>query len=347
MTSRPQDDQTLRLARSDRKSRDVGLPRVTVNVLAYNRRNDLQTTLTTIFEGLDYPASRLDVVVVDNASTDGTAELVLEKFPKARLLTLERNTGISGWNAGFRTGRGDYFLVLDDDCYLSGDSLRSLVGAAKDESADLVSFPVSSPWEEGFTFDQAYATGLLSFWGCSVLISRRAIERVGGFDPNIFIWAHEVEFTARVLNAGLRHLFLPDVTSVHLKREPRARPPTRAFVLHIRNLAYFAGKSLRARDATGALLNLAIKCAMYSLTRPSRARALPALGAGALLGIRRRSSLRPPVSRLYRKNFPDFVNPLRTTRGIGARVGIKRDRTPVFFRARGHLYPRRRASLDL
>ena len=63
--------------------------------------------------------------------------------------------------------------------------------------------------DRNYFFDQEYSTGLFSYWGCAALLSRRAVTRIGGYDPNIFIWGNELELTMRLLDDGLRHLGLP------------------------------------------------------------------------------------------------------------------------------------------
>ena len=93
----------------------VEQPLVTAAVLAYNRRDPLRITLTKLRDELDWPGERLEVIVVDNASTDGTADMVRAEFPGTKLIVNERNTGISGWNRAFEAGTGEWFLVLDDD----------------------------------------------------------------------------------------------------------------------------------------------------------------------------------------------------------------------------------------
>lgn len=185
-------------------------PRVTAAVLAYDRREELATTLRLLRDELEYPAGRLDIVVVDNASADGTAAMVRRDFPEVELIELPENVGVAGWNAAFARARGEYVLVLDDDCALTGDGLERAVRAAREQDADLVSFFVASPGEDA-DFSTEFATGLLSFWGCAALIRTHALERLGGFDPAIFLWAHELDFTMRLLDAGLTHLHLPEV----------------------------------------------------------------------------------------------------------------------------------------
>jgi len=333
-------------------------PPVTVNVLAYNRRDDVRRTLRAIFSELDYPADRLEVIVVDNASKDETAEMVRSEFPAATVLSRDHNVGVSGWNDGFRAGGGDFFLVLDDDCYITGDALKLAVSAALEEQADLVSFRVTSPWHENFAFNEFWRTGLLAFWGCSVLISGRAVAQLGGFDPRIFIWAHEVDFTARALDAGFRHLYLPEVESVHLK--PLAATSARENAAHFRNIAYFAARSLRVADAVGAIANLTCRVAINSVKRPQDARKLfGLLIAGTWLGSRHRSPLRAEVSRLYRRNYYDFISLLRIVRGVRERLrpsppagdghglGTAPARVREFYERRADIYPLQRSSLRL
>jgi len=290
-------------------------PLVTVNILAFNRREELGRTLETVLGDLDYPAHRLEVVVVDNASADGTAAMVRERFPSVELVVNSRNVGVAGWNAGFAHGGGELFLVLDDDCYVRGDALKRAVLAAREARADLVSFSVRSDVDESFYFNEDYHCGLLAFWGCAALISRRAIEETGGFDPNIFIWAHEAEFVARLLDGGLRHLYLPEVTAVHLKPPGQGPGSVYSMRLNTRNFAYIAGRLLRRRHALRATANLFLRGLLIAVRRPAAARALPDVAEGLWTGLRHRRPVRAPVSAAYRENFIEFVDPLQFARG--------------------------------
>ena len=90
----------------------------------------------------DYPRELVDIIVVDNASEDGAAEMVREEFPDVQLIVREENCGVSGWNDGLAVASGDWVLLLDDDCYLPPDGLRRAVLGAREHEADLVSFAV-------------------------------------------------------------------------------------------------------------------------------------------------------------------------------------------------------------
>ncbi len=332
-------------------------PLVTVNILAFNRREELRRTLETVLGDLEYPAHRLDIVVVDNASDDGTADMVRERFPSVDLVVNPENVGVAGWNAGFARGRGELFLVLDDDCYIRGDALKRAVLGAREARADLVSFSVRSDVDATYYFNEDYHCGLLAFWGCAALISRRGVELTGGFDPNIFIWAHEAEFVARLLDGGLRHLYLPEVTAVHLKAPAQGPGSVYSMRLNTRNFAYIAGRLLRRRHALQAAANLLLRGVLIAIRRPAAARALPDVAEGLWAGLRHRQPVRAQVSAAYRENFIEFVNPLQFARGpreIWRRRGdhaagsadLNRRRRR-FWSEHERFYPPRAATLEL
>lgn len=87
-------------------------PRVSVVSLAYNRRENVRELLTAL-RRQTYPA--VEVILVDNASPDGTAEMVRQQFPEVRLIEAGDNLGMVAYNLGFEAARGDYILVMDDD----------------------------------------------------------------------------------------------------------------------------------------------------------------------------------------------------------------------------------------
>src|SRR4051794_13457439 len=192
-------------------------PTVTIVFLVYNRCEELRISLERMLGDSDYARDRVDVIVVDNASDDGASEMVRAEFPDVQLIRREVNSGVSGWNDGFAAARGDHVLALDDDCYLPPDGLRRSVAAAVEHDADLVSYKVISTVDPGRVFSEDYRTGLFMFWGCAVLMRRNVIEALSGYDPEIFVWANELEFMLRFFDHGFRHLHLPDVVAQHMK----------------------------------------------------------------------------------------------------------------------------------
>lgn len=192
-------------------------PRVTVNILTFNREHELRITLNKILHELDYPKDRLEIIVCDNASADGTPEMLKKEFPSVKHLRMPENMGTPSWNRGFESGTGDYFLLLDDDGHLEGDTLKKAVAFLEEKiDAGIVSFNVIDP-ETRYSYTLHFPFGIFSFWGCAVVVRRKLIEAVGGFDPNIFIYSHEPEFVIRAAKAGFKHHVMAELTAYHRK----------------------------------------------------------------------------------------------------------------------------------
>jgi GT2 family glycosyltransferase len=310
-------------------------PTVTIVLLAYNRREQLRATLRRMTTGA---TERVDVIVVDNGSNDGTAAMVRSDFPDVQLVERARNCGVSGWNDGFALARGEWVLALDDDCHLPPDGLARAVAAAQEHDADLVSFGVVASSDPGFRFDRVYRTGLLAYWGCAVLIRRRVLSELGGYDPHIFVWANELEFMLRFFDRGYRHLHLPEVVAVHHKDDVgherwrlRHYLRNRPYRLNARHFAYIAAKHFHARDAIEAFAALLAGSVRDALRVEGRALwASIETVRGFAAGLRRRDPLRSPViSRTYRRSFHSyaspwwFVRPPREIRRAGVR-GVAR-----------------------
>jgi GT2 family glycosyltransferase len=341
---------------SQRRSSD-SLPLVSAVFLAHNRRDALHESLQQIMLDSGYPADCLEVIVVDNASTDGTPAMIRHDFPDVRLIETGSNLGAPGWNAGFAVAHGDYILILDDDAYLLPGGLELAVRAAEQEGASLVSFSVVSSEDRSYRFNDEWNTGLLSYWGCAALVDRAAVDQLGGYDPNIFVWGNELEFTARILDRGGPHLYLPDVVAVHMK----APGPTGGLTKTRRNFrhwSYAAAKLLRPVDALTVLTNLSLRVVLDALTDDRRTiRAIWDVIAGSVTGLRNRAPVRPIVSRTYRDQCWFFASPWRFVRSPRERWRAHRHgedpdsqreaRRMLYFAARSSVYPAGRASLKL
>jgi GT2 family glycosyltransferase len=330
---------------------------VSIVFLAYNRREELSVSLGRVLNQLDYPAERLEVIVVDNASTDGTAEMVWERFPQVQLIRNPENVGASAWNVGMSTATGDWRVILDDDCYISGDALKTAVSQAQERTADFVSFRVMSSEQPGYSFNDEHPTGLLNFWGCSAMFSAATIEAEPFYDPKIFIWANELELTMRLLNRGFRHLYLHEVESVHMKG-PNAAFSERATRINHRHFAYIAAKLLQPGDAALALWNLFLHVLFMAYSEDRRALgALREIPIGFARGLRSRDPVRPSVSRVYRRHVRKFLSPLPLLRSPLERVRSGQDtgrveaarlaRIARWYERRQEYYPPATASLSL
>jgi GT2 family glycosyltransferase len=343
-------------------------PTVTLVFLVFNRREELRTSLRKMLEESDYPAGRVDVIVVDNASSDGSADMVREEFPVVQVIVRDENVGVSGWNDGFAEARGDYVLALDDDCYLPPDGLRRAVEAAREKQADLVSFKVVSPYDPRRIFTEEYRTGLFMFWGCAILMRREVVETLGGYDPEIFVWANELEFTIRFFDHGFRHLHLPEVAAQHMKEtitDPTIPFNWRTYIINAKHWGYIAAKLFTPRDAAEALVALVARYIRDGFNgRPPVWKAVRATFEGFFHGLRHRDPVQhAEVSRFYRHNFESFASPWWLSRPLPElirafprevlRDGAVRDSRPegigrveAYYEARERYYPNEAAVLE-
>jgi len=297
----------------------VSAPTVSIVFLVFNRCEELRLSLRKMLHESTYPADRLEVIVVDNASSDGSSEMVRAEFPDVRLITRGENCGVSAWNDGFAIATGDWVLQLDDDCYLPPDGLERAVQAAQAHEADLASFAVVVAHDPTYRFDLKYRTGLLTYWGCAVLMRREVVQELGGYDPGIFVWANELEFMLRFFDRGYRHVHVPEIVAIHVKPVPKTTEPghwseylrSRAYLVNTRHFAYVAAKLLKPRDAFEAFVALHVS-AMRDGVRVDRVafKGVVECTRGFWMGLRRRDPVRSAeISRTYRRSFHSFASP--------------------------------------
>lgn len=168
-------------------------------IVTYNRKDKLLECLSRLQASSERPQG---VLVVDNASSDGTAEMVRRLFPEVGLLLLESNLGgAGGFDAGMRQAYAsgyEYVWLFDDDAYVEPDCLRQLLTEA--HRADVI-VPVQIDqagrkygvyrWDNGFVEVDKTGDGLVEieiFAFVGPLIRRRVIEKIG-FIGSIFLSA--------------------------------------------------------------------------------------------------------------------------------------------------------------
>lgn len=194
-------------------------PLVTVNILSFNRREELSFILTKVFDQ-DY--KNIEVIVVDNASSDGTQEMLRKEFPNVRLIELKENVGIAGWNKGFEAAKGEYVLVLDDDSYPEIDTLEAGIQHFRtNDNIAVIGFTIFNSYYnlieniEEYYSSNGRITEVLGFIGCGALIRRKVFIDLGGYEKLMFLYYNELEFSIRARNAGYSVLFDPNHRVIH------------------------------------------------------------------------------------------------------------------------------------
>lgn len=207
---------------------------VSAVVISWNARELTLRCLDSLARAT-YP--QLDVIVVDNHSHDETAAAVAERHPTVEVLLLDTNRGFAGGvNAGLERARAtgaDHVFLLNNDATIDPDAIEPLVAAAADASVGAVCSQIlhegaETIWYAGATYDPRRGhQGRHSGYGkpplpkdtppyptdraCggAMLVSRAALDRVGGLDEALFAYAEDVDWSLRARAVGLELLVAP------------------------------------------------------------------------------------------------------------------------------------------
>ena len=186
-------------------------PLVTVNILSYNRKDDLRNTLQKVSEQ-DY--KNIEVIVVDNNSHDGSVEMVKLEFPAVRLLELQKNIGIAGWNEGAKIAKGEYLLFLDDDSYPEKNTL--LIASPCFRANTILALDIRHPSQPKIDKQDLRKKPYPTFVGCGVIIPSNMFQNLHGFERLLFLYLHEEEFSLRALNSGYIVQYVPNSIVYHM-----------------------------------------------------------------------------------------------------------------------------------
>lgn len=203
-------------------------PLVSIVILSWNRRADLRTSLAQISKN-NYP--NLEIIVVDNGSTDGAPEMVTSEFPGVKLISLQKNIGIAGINEGFKEAKGEYILSLDDDSYPAPDAIeKSIPILEKDKNIAVIAFNfINTNTKKSESPD--WPENVFTFMGGGAIFRKRTLEEVGYFDADFFIYCCEFELAIRILshNSAYKMKHFTDIIGYHQLAATNLRSSRRAF----------------------------------------------------------------------------------------------------------------------
>ncbi len=213
-------------------------PLISVSIVTYNSRDDIAACLEALLAA-DYP--RLDIVVVDNASADGTADLVAQRFPDVRLMRSSANLGFGGGaNLGFAHSSGGILLVLNPDVRLHPAALRSFCAAfAADDSlgiagakllypdgrtvqhaGGIVEYPLATTRHRGYgeadsgQYDEPHDVPFVT--GAALALRRAVLQSTGGFDAGFYpVYYEDTDLCFRARSAGWRVACVPAASGWH------------------------------------------------------------------------------------------------------------------------------------
>ena len=227
------------------------MPDLSVVVVNYNTRDATSACMRSVLQAAT--AVDLELVVVDNGSTDGSAAAFASRFPEALVVDAGENLGFArGVNRGAGFATGTWVLLLNPDTLVLPGSLRALLDFAEahpeygvyggrtlrpDGGVDPSScWGAPSLWSLGmfatmlstaFKRSRVFDPESLGTWdrdsvrevpivtGCLLLIRRTDWEHLGGMDEDYFLYGEDAEFSLRAGRAGLRRVVVPEAVIVH------------------------------------------------------------------------------------------------------------------------------------
>ncbi|HUP18308.1 MAG TPA: glycosyltransferase family 2 protein [Acidimicrobiia bacterium] len=243
-----QEDSTRQNLPSSRDS-DRAYPSVSVSIVNHSSRDLLRACLESL-RHYPYTFGEMEVVVLDNASTDGSVEMLENDFADVVVLAERERRGFgANQNRAVRTCRGDLVFIFNPDAVVHEHTIDRLVSAlAWDERVAVAGGPIVNA-DHTFRQDRphpfptpfsplAKAFGLQRLWarrrigqaviddgwpsGGACLIERRAFVEVGGFDEDFFMYSEDVDLFARLVAQGRLVAWVDDAIVTHPYRDEPA-----------------------------------------------------------------------------------------------------------------------------
>ncbi|MDC1221628.1 glycosyltransferase family 2 protein [Salibacteraceae bacterium] len=270
--------------------------KLSVIIVNYNVRYYLENCLRSALKasvGLN-----VEIIVVDNASTDGSSEMMKDLFPAMEYMYLEKNIGFSGANnAGIKRSTGDYILLLNPDTVVQEDSFSSCLnyldsnpnvgglgvkmldgsgtflpeskrGLPTPMAAFYKIFGLSGIFPNSKAFGK-YHLGYLNknenhnvdvLSGAFLMMPRHVIEKVGYLDEDYFMYGEDIDLSYCITKAGFKNVYFSDTSIIHYKGESTKKDSVNYVFVFYRAMIIFARKHFDKGSASAfsALINIAI-----------------------------------------------------------------------------------------
>lgn len=224
---------------------------VSIIIVSWNTRGILRDCLNSVY--LQAGQIDFEVIVVDNASTDGSAEMVRRNFPDVRLIENAENRGFArANNQGMDIAEGRYFLMLNSDTLVLDSAVEKVVHFAESRSdaavlgcrilnsdmsvqpscfmfpSALNLFLAATYLYKVFPKSRFFGRARMTWWdgsdvkqvdavtGCFMLVRKSAVDEVGMMDEQLFMYGEEADWCYRFKKAGYEVVFTPRAQIVHL-----------------------------------------------------------------------------------------------------------------------------------
>jgi len=217
----------------------INLPYVSIIVLNYNSKQYLPACFDSLSK-INYPKGRYEVLMPDNASSDGSVEFVTREFPWVTVLINNRNYGFAeANNQAAAVAKGEYIAFLNPDTVVHENWLIKLVKAMKaDEAVACCGGKVLFLGDRNIIQNAGHKMSLIGLAcnvglgerdspkfntpgytlhasGCAMLVRKDVFFQVGGFDPDYFMYVEETDFGLRLWLYGYKVAYVPTSVAYH------------------------------------------------------------------------------------------------------------------------------------
>jgi GT2 family glycosyltransferase len=247
---------------------------ISVIIVGWNARHYLQLCLQSLADAP--PRRSIEVIVVDNASSDGSSEMIKAQFPKVKLIRSEENLGFAkGNNLAIRQCQGRYIALVNPDVIVFPGCLDALaefldqnprVGNVGPRvlnpnmtmQSTCRRFPTlwnnfcsATRLEKVFKNSKFFAGEHMFYFphdttktvdvlvGCFSMIRRETFDDVGLLDENLFMYGDDVDWCRRARKAGWQIVFFPEARAIHDRGKTTAPYPVRFAVAQQRSILYY------------------------------------------------------------------------------------------------------------
>lgn len=232
-------------------------PRVAIVLITFNGARRIATSLERLLELPEAP----QVVVVDNGSSDGTAEFVRRRFPRVTLIEAGANLGASARTLGVRAVDAPYVAFAEDDSWYAPGALARAADILDRHpeigllQAHVLVGPDQRPDQLHEDMVGTQVTDaprlpghpILSFLEGTCIMRATAYLAVGGYDPRLFVGGVEEHLAADLLSAGWKLRYTPEIIAYH--HPDHDAPPAMVRRLGVRNTLWFAWNRRPRRPA--------------------------------------------------------------------------------------------------
>lgn len=231
------------------------MPELAILIVSHNTKHELETCLRSLRDHA--PSTSHEIVVIDNASKDGSADAVRSQWPEVRLIALNANVGFaSANNEGIRQTTSELILLLNSDTVVPAGAIDRLVRALRELPGASIAGPrlVDGHGNPELSFGRMIGPlrelcqkTIVRFgsrrliaamtsrprqvdWvsGACLLVRRRDAEAAGLLDERYFMYGEDVDFCAAVRARGGRVHFTPAAEVIHLRGRSRTVDPVAA-----------------------------------------------------------------------------------------------------------------------